>query len=418
MNRYIKRGLIGLPVILFIIINMYLFILDHTLFAREKPYDVVTIDKRDLKKGIETTGVIVPLEKQEIYNEPYRGEIEEILVQVGDQVNAGTAIIEYQSSEIENEIARLEDEITELETEQDYYEDRAVLISTQISQESSKEDDEKNQSTIYLLEQEEAEAEYQAEQAEDMIDSKENEIDRLEELQEDKTVDSSISGIVKKINPNGASSQEPIVTIVSENNVIARAYLSEQDMFLLKESDPVTIQSGYKEEIEWAGSVLAIGTPVEKEGEKLYPVDISLESDSEKQLPLGSTVKIVMNPVAVMDAVAVKEESIMHVDGDDYVLVVKKDYIDKRKVTFGYKNEPYQQITKGLKAGETIVKQPNRLLVDTMEIETEKKKEKKDKKDQDTPEKENDGNNAVGNEQGTDSDPSADIPDANEDENQ
>ncbi|WP_257349232.1 efflux RND transporter periplasmic adaptor subunit [Pseudalkalibacillus decolorationis] len=391
MNRYIKRGLIGLPVILFIVITTYLFILNDTLFASEKPYEVVTVEKKDLRETIKTTGVIVPRDREEVYYEQNRGEVGEILVQEGDQVSAGTPIVKYQSTEVENQIAQLENDIAELKTEQSYYEERVELIRSQISEETSnvpsgdEKDQNQDQSAIYLLEQERAEASFQVDKMDKLISSKETEISRLKTELENKIVESSVSGIVKKVNKNGSSNKKPLVTITSDNAVIVRGHLSEQDVLLVKEGEPVTIRSPYQEQMKWTGTILSIGTPNNEDGKKKFPIDVAPDLNSDKQLPVGTTVELELEPIAEKNAVAIKDGPIMQLDGNHYVFVVKNGYIDKREVTLGFTNETYQEIQKGLKPNELIIKRPNRLLVDNMEVEIEKKKEKKkkDKKKQD-----------------------------------
>ncbi|WP_221563694.1 efflux RND transporter periplasmic adaptor subunit [Alkalihalobacillus sp. TS-13] len=370
-----KRALIGLPILLFIILNTYLFLLNESLFASEKPYDVTKIEQRDLRETIEATGMVVPKETQEFYYESHRGNIEEVLVEEGDEISAGTEILKYQTSDIDSQITALENEIDELETEKDYYEDRETILQGQIRTESNKEEEEKNESNIFMLEHQKADAAYQADRVDSLISSKESEISLLESQLDEKVVKSNVAGTVKKVNRNAASSDQPMVIISSEDNVIVRAYLSEDEVVLLREGDEVAVSSPRGEDRK--GQIVKIGTPDEEKEDLKFPVDIEVEPEAENRAPVGSTVNITVKPVAVEDAVAVKHEWIVHDDGEDFVLVVNNDYIDKRKVNFGFENETYIEVTKGLKAEETIVMNPNVLLVDDMEIETKDTGKKK-----------------------------------------
>ncbi|MGP4082086.1 efflux RND transporter periplasmic adaptor subunit [Pseudalkalibacillus sp. R45] len=380
LNRHMKRALIGLPILLFIILNTYLFLLNESLFASEKPYDVTKIEQHDLRETIEAAGMVIPKETQEFYYEPHRGNIEEVLVEEGEEISSGTEILKYQTSDIENQITTLENEIDELETEKDYYEDRETILQGQIRTESNKEEEEKNESNIFMLEQQKADAAYQADRVDSLISSKESEISLLESRLDEKVVKSNVAGTVKKVNRNATSSDQPLVVISSEDNVIVRAYLSEDEVVLLREGDEVTVSSPRGEDRK--GQIAKIGTPDEEKEDLKFPVDIEVEAESENRALVGSTVNITVKPVAVEGAVAVKHDWIVHDDGEDFVLVVKNDYIDKRKVSFGFENETYKEVTKGLKAEETIVMKPNVLLVDDMEIETKDtgKKKKSDSK--------------------------------------
>ncbi|WP_408010634.1 efflux RND transporter periplasmic adaptor subunit [Pseudalkalibacillus sp. A8] len=379
MNRHIKRALIGLPILLFIILNTYLFLLNESLFASEKPYEIAKIEKRDLRETIKSTGTIIPIETQEFYNEAHRGTLEEVLVQEGDEVSAGSEILKYQSTDIENQITALENEIDELETEQEYYEDRETVLAGQIRTESNKDEEEKNEPNIFLLEQQKADASYQAKRIDRLISSKESEVTQLESKLDEKVVKNKVAGTVQKVNVNAGSDEEPVVVILSENQVMVRAYLSEEDVLLLREGDEVAVSSSRGEGRK--GLITEIGLPDQKKEDLRFPVEIELDSEGENQLPVGTTVEVSVNPVAVEDAVAVKHEWVLQDDGEEYVLVVKNDYIDKRKVSFGFENETYKEVTKGLKAEETIMTEPNILLVEDMEIKTKSTGKKKSESD-------------------------------------
>ncbi|WP_261132451.1 efflux RND transporter periplasmic adaptor subunit [Bacillus sp. Marseille-Q3570] len=413
LNRHMKRALIGLPILLFIILNTYLFLLNESLFASEKPYDLTKIEQRDLRETIEAAGMFIPKEIQEFYYEPHRGNIEEVLVEEGEEISSGTEILKYQTTDIENQITALENEIDELETEKDHYEDRETILQEQIRSESNKEEEEKNESTIFMLEQQEADAAYQADRVDSLISSKESEISLLESRLDEKVVKSNVAGTVKKVNRNAASSDQPLVVISSEDNVLVRAYLSEDEVVLLREGDEVAVSSPRGEDRK--GQIVKIGTPDEENEDLKFPVDIEVETEAENRAPVGSTVNITFKPVAVEDAIAVKHEWVVHDDGEDLVLVVKNDHIDKRKISVGFENETYKEVTKGLKAGETIVMKPNVLLVDDMEIETKDTgKKKKDNNGEPSTDDQNGEEPAGGENPATDSNDPEIGPDSSE----
>lgn len=385
LNGYMKKALIALPIVLFVVINTYLFLLNESLFASEKPYEVTTIEKRDLKETVKATGIVVPKEREEFYFDESRGTLEEILVQEGDQISSGTDVLQYSASNYDQQVVALENEIDVLETEQDYHEDRERLIGNQILRESSKDTEERDESTLFLLEQEQADAEYQADRIDSTISNKEDEIKQLKSRSGEMTVKSSIGGTVQSVSLEKGSSKEPLVVIASEDSVMVRTFLSEEQVLLLRQGDDVLLESSLEE--EWKGVIASINPAEEKEKGSEFQVDIEVEQN-EGTLQVGSTVEMIVRPIAVKDAVAVKHESVLQEEGQEYVLVVKKGYIDKRKVTFDFKNKTYREVTKGLKNGEVIVKEPNRLLVDDMEIEVidpvkEKKKEQAEKDQQD-----------------------------------
>ncbi|MGM7700828.1 efflux RND transporter periplasmic adaptor subunit [Pseudalkalibacillus sp. Hm43] len=389
MNGYIKKALIALPIILFVIINTYLFILNESIFASEKPYEVTRIEQRDLKETIQATGVVVPKEKEEFYFDESRGTLEEILVQEGDDISSGTDILQYSASNYDQQVVALENEIDVLETEKDYHEDRERLIGNQILRESAKDEEERDDSALLLLEQEEADAEYQADRIDSMISNKEDEIKQLESRSGEMTVKSSISGTVQKVSYERGSAKEPLVVLANEDNVMVRTFLSEKEVLLLQEGDDVQLKSA--KDKEWKGIIASIQPAEEKQEGSEFQVDVEVEQEGESTLQVGSTVEMTVRPIAVKDAVAVRHESILQEDGKQYVLVVKNGYIDKRQVSFGFENKTYLEVTKGLKAEEVIVKVPNRLLVDDMEIEVvDIEKEKKAKEEQDQTEEEQD----------------------------
>ncbi|MCF6136775.1 efflux RND transporter periplasmic adaptor subunit [Pseudalkalibacillus berkeleyi] len=379
LNGYIKKALIVIPIVLFVVINTYLFVLNESLFASEKPYEVSTVEKRDLKETIKSTGVVIPKQIEEFYYDDQRGTLEEILVQEGDKVSSSTEILKYSSSDYESQINVLENEIDILETEQDYHEDRERLLGNQIVRESNKEDEEKDESTIFLLEQEQADAEYQADRIDTTISNKEDAINQLKTRSGETSVKSSISGTVTKVSYERGKNNEPVVIIANEDEVLVRTTLSEEQVLLLSEGDAVLLKSADRKERK--GLVASI-QPSEKENSK-FQVDIEVEETDENRLQVGTTVEMTVRPVAIENAVAINKQSILAINGKEYVLVVKEGYIDKRKASFGFESGSYVEVTKGLKAKETIVKHPNRLLVDDMEIEVknlekEKKKEEKD----------------------------------------
>ncbi|WP_349410187.1 efflux RND transporter periplasmic adaptor subunit [Pseudalkalibacillus sp. SCS-8] len=367
MNRYIKRALIVLPIVLFVIVNTYLFVLNKSLFASEKPYDAYQIDTHDMRDTIEMTGIIMPEEKEEFFYDESYGALKEILVEEGEEVSAEDEILAYHTENLEARITALENEVEVLETEKDYHEDRETLISNQILQEESKEDDEKNETTIFLLEQEEAEAAYQADRIDTIISNKESEITQLETQSEEVTIKSSISGKVQEVTTQRGANKAPLVVVVNDDDLFVQAFLSEKEALFVNEGDEVKLQSVKGE--EWDGLITSVQPAPEHEKEGMFKIEIEFVEDDTTEFQIGHTLNVTVKPVVVEDAIAVKPENILYEDGHEYVFVVENDYVDKRKVQLGFKNDELVQVTKGLKAGEHILMEPNRLLVDNMEIE-------------------------------------------------
>ena len=182
-------------------------------------------------------------------------EIEEIMVSEGDEVEEGEVLFVYSTDKYEEELQQAEIDLERLNNE---YQSTEETIAQLEKEKKSASSSEQANYTIQIKEQN-----LTLKDKELDIQIKEAEIDKLESNIENAEVKSGISGIIKKINDEGSSSDgnedNDFITVMKVGNYRVKGTVNEQNIGELYLDADVLVHSRVDDRT-WKGKVTKIDT--------------------------------------------------------------------------------------------------------------------------------------------------------------
>ena len=182
-------------------------------------------------------------------------EIEEIMVSEGDEVEEGEVLFVYSTDKYEEELQQAEIDLERLNNE---YQSTEETIAQLEKEKKSASSSEQANYTIQIKEQS-----LTLKDKELDIQIKEAEIDKLESNIENAEVKSGISGIIKKINDEGSSSDgnedNDFITVMKVGNYRVKGTVNEQNIGELYVDADVLVHSRVDDRT-WKGKVTKIDT--------------------------------------------------------------------------------------------------------------------------------------------------------------
>ncbi|PLR76196.1 hypothetical protein CU633_17200 [Bacillus sp. V3-13] len=369
--------------ILFLSANFYLIFKSESEITRSARVEKwTTVKKQNLRETMKATGKVAPFEEFHVYFNKERGELSEILVEEGDAVESGTPLIEYSSSNTENEITNLEAEITRAEEEISRLEDHIMELeslqsdSSYDSYDSNSFDDSAdtfddtfesadefdssdsyepvnntNEVIDFSIQQEVLNKELRIAELEAEIVKYEELITALEEGLTEMTVNSELDGWVKSVRYDLGN---PIVTIISNQQKV-EGILPEEKFLKLAEGMKASVTSplarGKAEGTVEKIAGFASDNP--KNGETSnYPFQIHLKENFEG-LVHGSNVDVTFVTKEAKDTLTVPAASTKR-KGSVYVMA-ENGKLSRQAIQPGLEVNGTKEIVKGAKEGEFIV---------------------------------------------------------------
>ena len=181
--------------------------------------------------------------------------IEEIMVSEGDEVEEGEVLFVYSTDKYEEELQQAEIDLERLNNE---YQSTEETIAQLEKEKKSASSSEQANYTIQIKEQN-----LTLKDKELDIQIKEAEIDKLESNIENAEVKSGISGIIKKINDEGSSSDgnedNDFITVMKVGNYRVKGTVNEQNIGELYVDADVLVHSRVDDRT-WKGKVTKIDT--------------------------------------------------------------------------------------------------------------------------------------------------------------
>lgn len=296
--------------------------------------------------------------------------VKDILVEVGQEVEVGTPLFTYDTTEISNQINAINLEIEGLNNNITSYNSQIQELETQ---KASAPADLQLEYTTQIQE-----LQISVQQANYDIKSKNAEKAGLTNSLENSTVKSTMAGVVKTINTDDAANEygndQPFITILATGDYRVCGKIDEQSLGYgaITEGQPVIIRSRVDESVTWTGVISLIDTENEAkdEGQNYYDDSDSgenttnypfyVELDSTEGLLLGQHVFIEpdFGQQEVTSGIQIDESYIVFDEEQPYVWAVNsKDKIEKRYVELGAYNENMwtYEIVSGLTEEDYIV---------------------------------------------------------------
>ena len=251
--------------------------------------DRVYVEKVSVIRGGATgiqnrySGVVQPQKTVEVKADSDR-TIGEVYVQVGDTVEEGTPLFNYdtEDAKIELEQEKLELDNQDIEINNFRNQIRELEKERQAAAEANKFE---YTTQIQTIETNIKKAEFEK-------SSKQLEIDKLQKRVDNSEVVSTASGVVKTINNGensemGETSSSAFMTILSTGEYRIQGMVNEQNIGMISVGSQVIIRSRVDEEITWSGTIDTIdtGEASSSSEDEYYESDSDSSASSSSKYP-------------------------------------------------------------------------------------------------------------------------------------
>lgn len=355
----------------------------------------------DTKAYVESVAELTGLGSANGMSNRYTGEVEaqdswkitlqsdlsvaECFVSVGDEVKKGDKLFSYNTEEMKLNKEKKELEVETLTNEMSQLKKDITGYQNDLKSASASE---KIELQTQILT-----AQTTIKKDEFTIKSSKEEIKTLEKNIKDATVKSKMDGLVKSINSSlgnssggesddaassydDGSGDNAYMTILALGDYRVRGKISETNVWMLSEGDPVIIRSRVEEDKTWRGTIEKIKTDSNANTESSGSSDTDFDSgettkdsassynflvklDSDDGLMMGQHVLIEVDNGQEDEREGMwLNVAYLHKDGDNYYVWAanKRDRLELRKVTVGQHNEELDdyEITDGLSISDYI----------------------------------------------------------------
>ena len=293
--------------------------------------------------------------------------IQELLVKEGDDVKEGQPLFRYDTEELQLNLDKKNLELEQLKSSIESYKEKIKSLERERSGLSGTA---KLQYTVEIQS-----AQVDQKEAELKLKTKEDEVKKAQELLDNSTVTSPITGRVQKINENDttASDGKPAayITIQQSGAYRVKGVLGELQRGSLKEGDRVKMVPRTEENAAWTGTVTLVDYENPTQGSDTdrysgmssdemtsasrYPFYVEL--DSTDGLMLGQHLYIELDTGTDAPGVGISGTFLCYnEDGSAYVWAEKGGKLEKRAVTLGDYDPmtDVQKITEGLSLEDYI----------------------------------------------------------------
>ena len=293
--------------------------------------------------------------------------IAELLVKEGDDVQEGQALFSYDTEELQLNLDKKNLELEQLKSSIESYKEK---IKTLERERSGLSGTAKLQYTVEIQS-----AQVDQKEAELKLKTKEDEVKKAQELLDNSTVTSPITGRVQKINENDTTDSDgkpaAYITIQQSGAYRVKGVLGELQRGSLKEGDRVKLVPRTEENAAWTGTVTLVDYENPTQGSDTdrysgmssdemtsasrYPFYVEL--DSTDGLMLGQHLYSELDTGTDAPGVGISGTFLCYnEDGSAYVWAEKGGKLEKRAVTLG-EYDPMtdvQKITEGLSLEDYI----------------------------------------------------------------
>lgn len=351
--------------------------------VKEETSHIVTAKEGSVASSVLLSGTVTAKNEQYVYFDASKGDLDEILVSVGDKVEEGQALVKYSSADAQaaydaadRAVAKAERHIEELNKARENA--SAVPASPQVPTEAG------------LPEQAQAATSSVSSIDSQISDAKDNRADAVAQLNKAQaqldaaTVLSTLEGTVVEVNRNVSKSptgnSQVVVHVVSNENLQVKGELSEYNLANLSVGQEVTFTSKVYQDKSWTGKISYISDYPKNNGEAAnaalggntgskypYTVDVTSEIGELKQ---GFSVSVEVKNKS--KAILVPLTSVVTENDKNYVwLVDDQKKAKKVEVTLGNADADNQEITSGLTDGAKVISNPTSSLEEGKEVKAD-----------------------------------------------
>lgn len=351
--------------------------------VKEETSHIVTAKEGSVASSVLLSGTVTAKNEQYVYFDASKGDLDEILVSVGDKVEEGQALVKYSSADAQaaydaadRAVAKADRHIEELNKARENA--SAVPASPQVPTEAG------------LPEQEQAATSSVSSIDSQISDAKDNRADAVAQLNKAQaqldaaTVLSTLEGTVVEVNRNVSKSptgnSQVVVHVVSNENLQVKGELSEYNLANLSVGQEVTFTSKVYQDKSWTGKISYISDYPKSNGEAAnaalggntgskYPYTVDVTSDIG-ELKQGFSVSVEVKNKS--KAILVPLTSVVTENDKNYVwLVDDQKKAKKVEVTLGNADADNQEITSGVTDGAKVISNPTSSLEEGKEVKAD-----------------------------------------------
>lgn len=351
--------------------------------VKEETSHIVTAKEGSVASSVLLSGTVTAKNEQYVYFDASKGDLDEILVSVGDKVEEGQALVKYSSADAqaaydaaERAVAKADRHIEELNKARENA--SAAPASPQVPTEAG------------LPEQAQAATSSVSSIDSQISDAKDNRADAVAQLNKAQaqldaaTVLSTLEGTVVEVNRNVSKSptgnSQVVVHVVSNENLQVKGELSEYNLANLSVGQEVTFTSKVYQDKSWTGKISYISDYPKNNGEAAnaalvgntgskYPYTVDVTSDIG-ELKQGFSVSVEVKNKS--KAILVPLTSVITENDKNYVwLVDDQKKAKKVEVTLGNADADNQEITSGLTDGAKVISNPTSSLEEGKEVKAD-----------------------------------------------
>lgn len=198
--------------------------------------------------------------------------------------------------------------------------------------------------------------EQQLNEAQNLYDNAEIQLEQAEKQLADATITSPINGVItKKSVEQGEyiNMGSPVATIIDVSKLKVKLNVSETNVYLLKLGDKAFITTDVYPGATFEGNISFI-SPKGDESHN-YPVEIEIANNKEYPLKAGTFVSVMIDLPPRAEALYIPREALQGSVTDAAVYIAENDKAVLRNIVAGSGNDKYIQVISGLKVGEKII---------------------------------------------------------------
>ena len=353
--------------------------------VKDETSHIVTAREGSVASSVLLSGTVTAKNEQYVYFDASKGDLDEILVSVGDKVEEGQALVKYSSADAQaaydaadRAVAKADRHIEELNKARENA--SATPASPQVPTEAG------------LPEQAQAATSSVSSIDSQISDAKDNRADAVAQLNKAQaqldaaTVLSTLEGTVVEVNRNVSKSptgnSQVVVHVVSNENLQVKGELSEYNLANLSVGQEVTFTSKVYQDKSWTGKISYISDYPKNNGEAAnaalggntgskYPYTVDVTSDIG-ELKQGFSVSVEVKNKS--KAILVPLTSVVTENDKNYVWIVDDQKKAKKvEVTLGNADADNQEITSGVTDGAKVISNPTSSLEEGKEVKDDEK---------------------------------------------
>lgn len=352
--------------------------------AKDETAKIVLAKEGSVASSVLLSGTVTAQNEQYIYYDASKGDLDEVLVSVGDQVSEGQALVKYSSTEAQaaydaasRAVAKADRHINELNESRNTAAATPSLPQAGLEGATGQAPAQSSGSATAAIDS-------QISDARDVRADAEAQLEKAQAQLNAATVLSTVEGTVVEVNRNVSKSptgnSQVLVHIVSNDNLQVKGELSEYNLANLSVGQEVTFTSKVYPDKTWNGKISYISNYPKNNSEASsslagsntgskypYTVDVTSEIGDLKQ---GFTVSVEVKSTS--KALIVPISSVVMEEDKNYVWILDENQKAKKvEVGLGNADAENQEITSGLTDGAKVISNPTASLQEGKEVKTD-----------------------------------------------